>query len=63
LPSRLTSEEVTTTHSNAAATTEATIIMCVEKKRVDLFLYFRLGVINLGVRLGVRVRIIIKNDN
>jgi len=47
----------------ATATTEATIIMCVEKRRVDLFLYFRLGVINLGVRLGVRVRIIIKNDN
>jgi hypothetical protein len=37
--------------------------MCFEKRRVDLFLYFRLGVINLGVRLGVGVKIIIKNDN
>jgi len=37
--------------------------MYVEKRRVDLFLYFRLGVRNLGVRLGVRVKIIIKNDN
>jgi hypothetical protein len=37
--------------------------MCVEKRRVDLFLYFRLRVRNLGDRLGVGVKIIIKNDN
>jgi hypothetical protein len=37
--------------------------MCVEKRRVDLFLYFRLRVRSLGVRLGVGVMIIIKNNN
>jgi hypothetical protein len=37
--------------------------MCVEERRVDFFLYFRLRVRNLGVRLGVGVKIIIKNDN